>query len=77
MVTNETETRNLKISNIKEASGITRTPPKLIHFSVHFLTSLLTKAINTSIPQNVFSKNVGSVTSFVMGTLNKKRNLKF
>ena len=37
-------------------SGIDRIPPKLVKLSANFLTLLLTKAINTSVTQNIFPK---------------------
>ena len=40
--------------DIKKASVIDTIPPKLVTLSADFLTPLLTKAINTSIAQNVF-----------------------
>ena len=54
---NESEIKGLlKKLDIKKASGIDAIPPKLVKLSADFLTPLLTKAINTSIAQNVFSR---------------------
>ena len=55
---NESEIKGLlKNLDIKKASGIDTIPPKLVKLSADFLTALLTKAINTSIAQNVFPEN--------------------
>ena len=52
---NESEIKDLlKNLDIKKASCIDTIPPKLVKLSAEFLTPLLTKAINTSIAQNVF-----------------------
>ena len=54
---NESEIKDLlKNLDIKKASGIDTIPPKLVKLSADFLSPLLTKAINTSIAQNVFSR---------------------
>ena len=48
----------LKNLDVKKASDIDTMPPKLVKLSADFLTPLvLTKAINTSIAQNVFPEN--------------------
>ena len=52
---NESEIKDLvKKQDMKKASGIDTIPPKLVKLSADLLTALLTKAINTSITQNVF-----------------------
>ena len=43
-------------------SGIDTIPPKLVKLSADFLTPSLTKAINTSIAQNVFPENAKAVS---------------
>ena len=54
---NESEIKDLpKNLDIKKASGIDTIPRKLVKLSADFLTPLLTKAINTSIARNVFSR---------------------
>ena len=56
------KTMNVKLKNLlknldmKKASDIDTIPPKLVKLSADFLTLLLTKAINTSITQNVFAE---------------------
>ena len=63
---NESEIKDLlKNLDIKKASGIDTIPPKLVKLSADFLTPLLTKAINTSIAQNVFPEN--AKTASVIG----------
>ena len=54
-------------------------PPKLVKLSADFLTPLLTKAINTSIEQNVFSENAktASVIPLDKGKPNKKEMSSF
>ena len=56
---NENEIKDLlKNLDVKKASDIDTMPPKLVKLSADFLTPLvLTKAINTSIVQNVFPEN--------------------
>ena len=56
---NENEIKDLlKNLDVKKASDIDAMPPKLVKLSADFLTPLvLTKAINTSIVQNVFPEN--------------------
>ena len=55
---NENEIKDLlKNLHIKKASGIDTIPPKLVKLSAGFLIPLFTKAINTSIGQNVFPEN--------------------
>ena len=56
---NENEIKDLlKNLDVKKASDIDTMPPKLVKLSADFLTPLvLTKAINTSIAQNVFPEN--------------------
>ena len=49
--------KNLRNLDIKKASGIDTIPPKLIKLSADCLTPFLTKAINPSITQNIFSEN--------------------
>ena len=52
---NESEIKELlKNLDVKKESGIDIIPPKLVKLSADVLTLLLTKAINTSITQNVF-----------------------
>ena len=71
---NESEIKDhLKNLDIKKASGIGTIPPKLIKLSADFLTPLLTKAINTSIGQNVFPENgkTASVIPLDKGKPNK------
>ena len=48
-------------------------PPKLVKLSADFLTSLFTKAINTSIAENVFPENAktASVIPLDKGKPNK------
>ena len=46
--------RNL---DIKKMSGMDTIPPKFVKLLANFLTPLLTKAINTSITQNIFPEN--------------------
>ena len=60
---NESEIKDhLKNLDIKKASGIDTIPPKPVKLSADFLTPLLTKAINTSIAQNVFPENAKTAT---------------
>ena len=56
---NENEIKDLlKNLDVKKASDIDAMPSKLVKLSADFLTPLvLTKAINTSIVQNVFPEN--------------------
>ena len=71
---NENEIKDLlKNLDIKKASGIDTIPPKLVKLSADFLTPLLTKAINTSIAQNVFPENTktASVITLDKGKPNK------
>ena len=71
---NESEIKDLlKNLDIKKASGIDTIPPKLVKLSADFLTPLLTKAINTSIAQNVFPENTktASVIPLDKGKPNK------
>ena len=67
------------ILDIKKASRIDTIPHKLIKLSADFLTPLLTKAINTSITQNVLPEN--AKTAYVIpldkGKLKKKEILNF
>ena len=52
---NETEIINvLRILDIKKESDVDTIPPNLVKVSANVLFLLLTKAINTSIKQNVF-----------------------
>ena len=77
---NESEIKDLlKNLDIKKASGIDTIPPKLIKLSADFLTPLLTKAINTSIAQNVFPENAktASVISLDKGKPNKNEMSNF
>ena len=54
---NESEIKDfMKNLDRKKASGIDTIPPKLVKLSADSLTPLLTKAINTSIAKNVFSR---------------------
>ena len=50
-------------------------PPKLLNLSADFLTTLLTKTINTSIAQNVFPENAKttSVIPLDKGKPNKSK----
>ena len=59
--------------DIKKASGIDTIPPKIVKISADFLTTLLTKAINRSIAQNVFPENAktASVIPLDKGKPNK------
>ena len=71
---NESEIKDLlKNLDIKKASGIDTIPSKLVKLSADFLTLLLTKAINTSIAQNVFPENAktASVIPLDKGKLEK------
>ena len=71
---NESEIKDLlKNLDINKASGIDTIPPKLVKLSADFLTPLLTKAINTSIAQNVFPENAktASVIPLDKGKPNK------
>ena len=77
---NESEIKDLlKNLDIKKASGIDTIPPKLVKLSADFLTPLLTKAINTSIAQNVFPENAktASVIPLDKGKPNKNEMLNF
>ena len=77
---NESEMKDLlKNLDIKKASGIDTIPPKLVKLSADFLTPLLTKAINTSIAQNVFPENAktGSVIPPDKGKPNKNEMSNF
>ena len=69
----------LKNLDIKKASGIDTIPPKLVKLSADFLTPLLTKAINTSIAQNVFPENAktASVIPLDKGKPNKNEMSNF
>ena len=61
---NESEIKDLlKNLDINKASGIDTIPPKLVKLSADFLTPLLTKAINTSIAQNVFPEYLSVFSS--------------
>ena len=77
---NESEIKDLlKNLDIKKASDIDTIPPKLVKVSADFLTSLLTKAINTSIAQNVFPENAktASVIPLDKGKPNKNEMSNF
>ena len=77
---NESEIKDLlKNLDIKKASGIDTIPPKLVKLSADFLTPLLTKAINTSIAQNVFPENAktASVIPLDKGKPNKNEMSNF
>ena len=77
---NESEIKDLlKNLDIKKASGIDTIPPKLVKLSADFLTPLLTKAINTSIAQNVFPENAktASVIPLDEGKPNKNEMSNF
>ena len=77
---NESEIKDLlKNLDIKKVSGIDTIPPKLIKLSADFLTPLLTKAINTSIAQNVFPENAktASVIPLDKGKPNKNEMSNF
>ena len=77
---NESEIKDLlKNLDIKKASGIDTIPPKLVKLSADFLTPLLTKAINTSIAQNVFPENnkIASVIPLDKGKPNKNEMSNF
>ena len=77
---NESEIKDLlKNLDIKKASGIDTIPPKLVKLSADFLTPLLTKAINTSIAQNVFPENAktASVIPIDKGKPNKNEMSNF
>ena len=77
---NESEIKDLlKNVDIKKTGGIDTIPPKLVKLSAHFLTPLLTKAINTSIAQNVFPENAktASVIPLDKGKPNKNEMSNF
>ena len=77
---NESEIKDLlKNLDINKASGIDTIPPKLVKLSADFLTPLLTKAINTSIAQNVFPENAktASVIPLDKGKPNKNEMSNF
>ena len=77
---NESEIKDLlKNLDIKKASSIDTIPPKLVKLSADFLTPLLTKAINTSIAQNVFPENAktASVIPLDKGKPNKNEMSNF
>ena len=77
---NESEIKDLlKNLDIKKASGIDPIPPKLVKLSADFLTPLLTKAINTSIAQNVYPENAktASVIPLDKGKPNKNEMSNF
>ena len=77
---NESEIEDLlKNLDIKKASGIDTIPPKLVKLSADFLTPVLTKAINTSIAQNVFPENAktASVIPLDKGKPNKNEMSNF
>ena len=79
-VVNESVIKDLlKNVDIKKASGIDTIPPKLVKLSADFLTPLLTKAINTSIAQNVFPENTktASVMPLDKGKPNKNEMSNF
>ena len=73
---NESEIKDhLKNLDIKKASGMDTIPPKPVKLLADFLTPLLTKAIITSIGQNVFPENAktGSVIPLDRGKPNKNK----
>ena len=73
---NESEIKDLlKNLDMKKASSIDKIPPKLVKLSADFLTPLLTKAIITSIAQNVFPENAktASVIPLDKGKPNKNK----
>ena len=77
---NESEIKDLlKNLDINKASGIDTIPPKLVKLSADLLTPFLTKAINTSIAQNVFpeSAKTASVIPLGKGKPNKKEMSNF
>ena len=77
---NESEIKDLlKNLDIKKASNIHTVTPKLVKLSADFLTPLLTKAINTSIVQNVFPENAknASVIPLDNGKPNKNEMSNF
>ena len=60
---NETEIINvLRILDIKKESDVDTIPPNLVKVSANVLFLLLTKAINTSIKQNVFPENTNTTS---------------
>ena len=76
---NESEIKDLKNLDIKKASGTDTIPPKLVKLSADLFTPLLTKAINTSIAQNVFPENAktASVIPLDKGKSNKNEMSNF
>ena len=76
---NESEIKDLKNLDIKKASGIDAIPPKLVKLSADLLTPLFTKAITTSIAQNVFPENAktASVIPLDKGKPNKNEMSNF
>ena len=79
-IVNESEIKDLlKNLDIKKASAIDTIPPKLVKLSADFFTPLLTKAINTSIAQNVFPENgkTASVIPLDKGKPNKNEMSNF
>ena len=71
---NETEIKNfLRILDIKKESDVDKIPSNLVKVSANVLFLLLTKAINTSIKQNVFPENTKS-TSVISLDKGKPKN---
>ena len=72
---NESEIKDLpKNLDIKKASGIDTIPPKLVKISAEFLTPLLTKAINTSVAQNVFPEKAKTASVIPLDKGKPKKN---
>ena len=67
---------HLKNLDIKKTIGIDTIPPKLVKLSADSLTPLLTKAINTSIGQNVFPENAKTTSVLPLDKSIKKNKNK-
>ena len=75
----KTEIKNLRNLDIKKVSGIDTMSPKMVKLSVEFLTPSLTKAINTSVTQNIFPENAetASVIPLYKDKTNKNKMSNF
>ena len=70
---NECEIKDLKNLGIKKSSGDT-IPPKLVKLLADFLIPLLTKAINTSIAQNVFLEKTKTASVILLDKGKSNKN---